>query len=98
MSDTKTCNLTESELTQIIIWHGYNLNDEGKSGTQLDIGGDMAERIERINYLNRRLKAFKEVEEKTGFAKAVEMTQNDITADTDALNPNNQQIKEPAKW
>lgn len=59
MSDTKTCNLTELEIKQLVIWHGYNLNDEGKA-----VNGDLNldNKIERINYLNKRLKAFKEVE------------------------------------
>lgn len=59
--DTKTCNLTENELRQLVIWHGYNLNDEGKAAP---VDGDMNDRIERINYLNRRLKTFGETEVK----------------------------------
>lgn len=30
---TKATSLTENELKQLIIWHGYNLNDEGKTRT-----------------------------------------------------------------
>jgi len=44
--DTKACNLTENEIKQLIIWHGYNLNDEGK--VELPVDGYMPERIERI--------------------------------------------------
>ena len=54
--ETKTCSITENEIKQLIIWHGYNLNDEGKAGLAI---GDMEDRIERINYFNRRLKAEK---------------------------------------
>ena len=54
--ETKTCSITENEIKQLIIWHGYNLNDEGKAGLAIE---DMEDRIERINYLNRRLKADK---------------------------------------
>lgn len=53
--ETKTCSITENEIKQLIIWHGYNLNDEGKAGLAIE----MEDRIERINYLNRRLKADK---------------------------------------
>lgn len=54
--ETKTCSLTENEIKQLIIWHGYNLNDEGKAGLAIEV---MEDRIERINYFNRRLKAEK---------------------------------------
>ncbi len=54
---TKACNLTENEIKQLIIWHGYNLNDEGKNIS------DMNERFERMMYLNKRLKAFSEAPE-----------------------------------
>lgn len=53
--DTKTCSLTEDEIKKLIIWHGYNLNDEGR----VEPIEDMETRIDRINYLNRRLKAEK---------------------------------------
>lgn len=62
LTETKACSLTEGELTQLVIWHGYNLNDEGKSTFHLDIGGDMFNRIERINYLTKRLKSFQKPE------------------------------------
>jgi hypothetical protein len=55
-TETKTCSLTENEIKQLIIWHGYNLNDEGRAGLALE---DMDDRIDRIAYLNRRLKAEK---------------------------------------
>lgn len=38
MSDTKACNLTENEIKQLVIWHGYNLNDEGKA---VNVDGDI---------------------------------------------------------
>ena len=50
MSTTKACGLTEDEVKILIQHHGntlFNVNDET---------------IERIKYLNGRLKAFKEVE------------------------------------
>ncbi len=50
--DTKAVNLTEDEIEQLICWHGYGLHDN------TDV------KIERINYLNKRLKAFKEPEVK----------------------------------
>lgn len=51
MSDkTKAVNLTEDEIKTLIQHHGY---------TQTD---NFDERIERMNYLNKRLKAFKEPE------------------------------------
>ena len=54
MTDTKAVNLTEEEINHLIGMHGCNL---GNKDTDI--------RIERINYLNKRLKAFKEVETKT---------------------------------
>lgn len=45
--DTKACNLTEYEIQSLIIGHGGTIHE--------DIEGS----IERINYLNGRLKAFK---------------------------------------
>lgn len=74
---TKACNLSENEIKQLIIWHGYNLNDEGKSGLSID--GDMADRIDRINYLNKRLKEFKKADAPAGnneAAQAVASTAN----------------------
>ncbi len=48
MSETKTCNLTEDEIEELMMHHARNLSS------------DTDARLERINYLNRRLKAFKE--------------------------------------
>lgn len=75
MSDpTKSCNLTETEISSIINNHCHSI-----------IKGEIVDdHIERINYLNKRLKAFKEPDKEP------------ITADTDALNFDNQQIKSPA--
>lgn len=47
---TKTVNLTEDEIQILINQLGYTINTES------------AYKIERINYLNKRLKAFKEPE------------------------------------
>ena len=46
--ETKTCSLTDDEIEQLIIYHGQFLHD------------DKDNRIERIIYLNRRLKAKKD--------------------------------------
>ena len=48
---TKACSLTEDEITRLIEMYGDDL------GNKYD-----DEKIERINYLNKRLKSFKEVE------------------------------------
>jgi uncharacterized protein YpuA (DUF1002 family) len=50
---TKACNLTESEIKRLINGHGAGLH----------LNDDYDAIIERINYLNKRLKAFKEPEE-----------------------------------
>lgn len=47
---TKSCNLTESEIKNLIKTYGYNGMDD------LDIT------MERLNYLHKRLKAFREPE------------------------------------
>lgn len=47
--DTKACSLTEDEIEYLISYHGCSLHSK-----------DRDDRIERITYLNRRLKAFKE--------------------------------------
>lgn len=54
--DTKACNLTEAEIVHLIAYHGYSLTE-----TAAQINGD---RLERINYLHRRLKAFQEPDAK----------------------------------
>lgn len=45
---TKAVNLTEDEISQLIQWHGYNLTN-----------GGFDDHIERVSYLNKRLKSFK---------------------------------------
>lgn len=55
MSDTKACNLAENEIMHLIGLHGELLNDTTE---------DHETHIERINYLNKRLKTFKEPEVK----------------------------------
>lgn len=59
--ETKSCNLTENETKYLLEWHGNRL-----SWPDVKI----EEEVERINYLNKRLKAFNEPEEKA--AKPVE--------------------------
>lgn len=54
MPDTKACNLTEFEIRHLIAWLGSGLYTHEEPDTK----------IERINYLNRRLKTFKEPEAK----------------------------------
>lgn len=69
MSDkTKAVNLTENEISAVIQLHAMHLS----RGDEADYP------IDRMNYLNKRLKSFNQVE---------------ITADTDALNSANQQHK-----
>lgn len=48
----KACNLTENEIKHLIAWLGSGLYTHEEPDTK----------IERINYLHKRLKAFKEVE------------------------------------
>ena len=50
MSETKTCSITEDEIEALIQSHAKYISDYGL---------DDDYRIERINYLNRRLKAEK---------------------------------------
>lgn len=46
--DTKSCNLSMNEVLTLIEYHGKNIAE------------DVSERLDRINYLNKRLKAFDE--------------------------------------
>jgi len=50
MTDTKACNLTENEIKKLIISHGQLMSVDGFDN-----------HIERINYLNKRLKEFGKV-------------------------------------
>lgn len=50
--DTKACNLTKEEITILIKRHGFDMSTE-TAQTQ-------SAHIERINYLNKRLEAFKD--------------------------------------
>lgn len=53
MSDkTKAVNLTEDEISAVLTYHGTKLTERDFSDST----------IERINYLNKRLKSFKELE------------------------------------
>ena len=49
---TKACNLTENEIKELLRYHGNSLHDPRE------------ETIDRINYLNKRLKTFNEVDNK----------------------------------
>src|SRR5689334_8292357 len=49
MAETKAVNLTEAEIKHVMTMHGHNLYGDNN---------DMEEIVERINYLNKRLKAF----------------------------------------
>lgn len=53
MADTKACNLTEEEIMTLIHSHGNKLSWPALS---------IEDTMERLNYLNKRLKAFKEPE------------------------------------
>ena len=44
---TKACNLTSDEITALIMVHAGKMDE-----------GSISERIERINYFHKRLKAF----------------------------------------
>lgn len=50
MMQTKACDLTEGEVKSLITYYGYNLIKEN----------NFDECIERINYLHKRLKSFKD--------------------------------------
>ncbi len=45
--DTKACNLNADEIAALIMLHGREMDE-----------GNISETIERINYLNKRLKEF----------------------------------------
>lgn len=53
---TKSCLLTEDEIECVIAYHGRNLDNCSM------VRSDKSEMIERINYLYKRLKSFKEIE------------------------------------
>lgn len=83
MSDTKTCNLTEDEIKALIASHAHRLLSESNTD---DTQKEIDNHLERMHYLNKRLKAFKEVEEKSPLAKAVEAT------------PDTQTVAEATGW
>lgn len=64
MAETKAVNLTKEEIENLINYHGYT------QGNAFDT------RLERMNYLYKRLKAFEEPEEKTPLQKAIADTPN----------------------
>ena len=53
--DTKACNLTEDEIRTLIGGYGLCLNDKEEVNKE-------EYNMERINYLHKRLKTFKEPE------------------------------------
>lgn len=55
-NDKITCNLTENEIGNLIGFHGQSM-------ALINVDRDHA--IERINYLNKRLKAFNQPETET---------------------------------
>ena len=52
--DTKSCALTAFEIKAAIHQHAYSIGN----------GEDATEHLERMNYLNKRLRSFSEVEMK----------------------------------
>lgn len=78
---TKACALTEEEIKTLIGDHGRNLIDYSSTG-----GTYAEEKLERINYLNKRLKAFSEPEEKSPLAKAIAETPDKPTEDKPATS------------
>lgn len=53
MDRTKAVNLTEVEINHCIVMHGQRLSFPA---------ANLSDEIERINYLNKRLKSFSELE------------------------------------
>lgn len=58
MSETKACNLTKAEIEKLINWHGYTLEH------------GLYNRLERMNYLHKRLKSFDEDKPKASMTDA----------------------------
>jgi len=52
---TKSCNLTEDEIQCLMAYHGRNLDVHSAI-----VNTDKSDIVERINYLNKRLKTFSE--------------------------------------
>ena len=59
MANTKACNLTEDEIKRLIAYHGYSIES---NTSNINDESNLNDRIERINYLHKRLKSFKEPE------------------------------------
>ena len=60
--ETKTCSITENEIKALIYWYATNIN----------VNVNIEDSLERMNYLNRRLKADKkEVKVETSSTPAV---------------------------
>lgn len=73
MSETKACTITEEEVTTLIMYHSHNLNEQ-----------DLDERLERLNYLNKRLKAFREEGVKPNTEQPINADPNVVATDTAA--------------
>jgi len=59
MANTKACNLTEDEIKKLIAYHGSNIDS---NTSNINDETNLNERMERLNYLHKRLKSFKEVD------------------------------------
>lgn len=73
---TKTCNLTEDEISHVLASYGFKLGSRDFTD----------EDIERINYLNKRLKAFKEPE-------TSEVSKSDTNAEQQTKIPAASEVK-----
>jgi hypothetical protein len=56
-NNTKACNLTEDEIKRLIAYHGYSIDSKDNN---INDETALNERMERLNYLHKRLKSFKE--------------------------------------
>jgi hypothetical protein len=78
---TKTCNLTEYEIKGAIRNHCLAV------ATTIEVEADFSEGIERINYLNKRLKEFKKSDP---YAKGTEVVNEaEATASNDGWSAPN---------
>lgn len=57
--DTKACNLTENEIKAAIAAHAMQML-QAPNDLQSNVNEMIDEHLERMNYLNKRLKAFKD--------------------------------------
>lgn len=69
MSDkTKSCNLTEDEIECLMGYHGRNLDSCSA------VKQDKSDTVDRINYLNKRLKTFNEADKGTEVSTVTEQS------------------------